>query len=171
MSSSCSSCFKPKANLECHECHAPICKNCAQFVDDEQFSYDPKMQTLDLTGAYCLSCHEKKIVPVQAAYDELMQRARDVSVFFTDQGKETRLIKRSEDKFTINECADRDETVLRLAFLAAKAGYNGIVDVDLTYSKSREGSFKIASWSGTGTAAKLTNADWFTPNGRRSPSR
>jgi uncharacterized protein YbjQ (UPF0145 family) len=171
MSSPCCTCMKPKASLECVKCHSPVCKHCAQFVDDERFSYLPPPANSELTGTYCSPCFDIAVGPAQAAYDEIMARANEVSVFFSDQGKETRTIKRSDFKFKIASCKDRDETVHRLAFFAAKAGFNGLVDVELATSKSRDGSFKFTTWSGSGTAAHLTNAEWFSQNGRRSPSR
>ncbi|MES2857530.1 MAG: hypothetical protein V4692_16790 [Bdellovibrionota bacterium] len=124
-----------------------------------------------MAGVYCSPCFDKSAAQGLAKYEEIARRAGNVSVFFDDQGKETRTIKRSDFKFKIDDCPDRDETVLRLAFLAAQAGFNGILDVEVVYTKVREGSFKLSSWSGSGTAAKLENAEWFTPGGRRSPSR
>ena len=65
-----------------------------------------------------------------------MERAKNVQVFFKKQSKETRLVKRPERKpFRIEKCADEQETVMRMAFLAAQANYNALIEVDLTYEK------------------------------------
>ncbi len=82
-----------------------------------------------------------------------MESAKNVFVYYKAQSKETRLMKRSESPLQVNACADRDETVLRLAFLAVKLGFNAIIDVDLVSKKVRDGSYKILTWNGTAVPA------------------
>ncbi|MEK7356957.1 MAG: B-box zinc finger protein [Bdellovibrionota bacterium] len=171
MKQTCSSCSTPKANLTCRSCEAALCKACAQFVDVERFSFYAPPANEALAGAYCLTCFETEIAPEAAKYDGLMARAKDITVFFTEQGKETRLIKRSDTKFSVERCADRDETILRLAFFAAKAGFDTLVDIDLIYEKRRDGSFKIAHWKGTAVGAKPDPRHLPKPGPRKSPSR
>lgn len=118
-----------------------------------------------------MTCFEAKVAPVMEKYDSLMEQAGDVTVYFINQGKETRLIKRSDKKLRIEECSDRDETLLRLAFRAVEAGYNTIVDTELTYEKHRDGSFKISNWKGTATAANLDDRNRPRESKLKSPSR
>jgi hypothetical protein len=149
----CSECLKPKATLSCGICSVALCKKCAQFIDEDRFSFLPHPAEELTKGTYCGACFASKIAPELATYDEMMEKARTVYVFFSNQGKETRLIKRADKIYRIDDCADHDETVLRMAFLALHDGYNTIVDVDVVYAKSRSGSFKIAKWSGSAVPA------------------
>jgi hypothetical protein len=148
-------CFAAKAKLLCEGCHSSLCKTCAQFVDENRFAFFQETGEDQLIGTYCASCFDKTVVPVAAAYDELMDKAKSLFVYYTEDGKLTRLIKRSDTSFKITTCTDREETILRLAFLAARAGFNAIMDVDVWFEKTREGSFKFLNWVGTGTAAQL----------------
>jgi hypothetical protein len=126
----------------------------------------------DLAGTYCNTCFDTSIAAEMEKYDQTMELAKEVSVYFVDQGKETRLFKRSDNKFSVKDCADRDETIMRLAFLAAQAGCNTLVDVDLVYAKVRDGSFKISHWTGSATGANLDSKHRNVPTStRRSPSR
>jgi hypothetical protein len=79
-----------------------------------------------------------------------MERAKHVQVYYNDQGKETRLLKRLEETVHVPECDDKEETIMRLAFFAANLNYDGIIDVDLTSSKVRSGAYQTLKWKGSG---------------------
>ncbi len=148
-----------------------MCKSCVQFVDNERLSFYNPPADQALTGAYCLTCYEAKAAPAIRDYDAIMEQAKNVNVFFTEQGKETRLIKRSDTKFSISNCTDRDETILRMAFFAVQAGFDTLVDIDLVYEKVRDGSFKLSNWKGTATGAKPDPKHLPLPSRFKSPSR
>lgn len=86
----------------------------------------------------------------------MLAKARNVGIYFKDQGKETRLLKRSEKPVRVLDCPDREETLLRLAFLAVKAGFIGLLDVDIVATKVRDGAYQTSSWSGSGIPSNLT---------------
>jgi hypothetical protein len=151
----CSECLKPKAALACGICNTVLCKKCANFIDEDRFSFLPTIPIELSHGTYCGSCFAEKVTPELSSYDATIERAKDVFVFFKNQGKETRLVKRADKSYRIENCSDRDETILRLAFYAVIEGFNAVVDIDVIYEKSRAGSFKIAKWSGTGTPALI----------------
>jgi hypothetical protein len=100
-----------------------------------------------------------------------MEAAKEILVYEKSQGKETRLIKRIAKPVSVDHCADRNETILRLAFQAALAGYNGIIDVDLKSEKVRDGSYQTTRWSGTGVPTNIESrrivrdrSIWSNPN-------
>ncbi len=169
--SPCAICNASKAPNTCRSCDSSICKSCLEFVSDETFEFADYTEANSPIGSYCSSCYTTEIVPALETYNEILERAKEVTVFSADQGKETRLIKRSDLKFQIDECEDKDVLTMRLAYMAAKAGYNTLVDVDLVYSKVRDGSFKLSNWRGTATAANMTGRGPVTNPNRRSPSR
>lgn len=155
--SHCCVCQKPNATLVCGICKSAVCKKCAQFTYEDSFSFLAKVPE-DLThGTYCGPCFDDKVAPELAAYADTMERAKNISVFFKDQGKETRLVKRSNEVFRVEDCDDREETLLRLAFFAAQKGYNSLISVDITSEKIRSGSYQTQKWSGTGVPANISD--------------
>ncbi len=105
-------------------------------------------------GRYCGPCFEEKVNPEIEKYYETMRRAKQVNVFTKTQTKETRLVKRSEKPIRV-ECWDREEALLRLGFEAARAGFNGLVDVDVIYEKVRDHAYQTTRWIGVGIPAHL----------------
>lgn len=150
--SNCISCSKAKALLECASCAGALCKGCAQFTDEHTFAF---ALTAPAPGTYCPACFDREIAPRLAEYEDVLERAKDVNVFFRTQGKESRFIRRIEKPIKVEECDDKDETVLRLAFLAALAGFNALVDVDLASRKVIFGKWQTSKWRGTAVPAKV----------------
>lgn len=150
MENSCGSCLKPSATLECGHCKDSVCKKCANFVEADQFSFMGQVPEELSHQVYCHRCYEEKVAPALTRHEEAMERAKNFPVFFTTQSKETRLIKRKEQPLTVQDCTDRDETLLRLAFLAAQGGFNALIGVELTSKKIKDGTYQTQVWSGTG---------------------
>ena len=153
-SPNCSTCLKAGAGLTCGVCNIAICKNCAEFVDEEMLAYLPRPSKDLLHSAYCRPCHDEKVKPVQLQFEETLTKARDVSVYFKAQSKETRGYRRKDKAFAVDNCADRDQTVMRLAFLAAQAGFNLIIDVNLSSKKIITNGYQTSVWSGTAIPIK-----------------
>jgi hypothetical protein len=151
----CSTCFKPKANLECACCHEPVCKNCAQFLEENRFSFLATVPEILQGSIFCPVCFDSKIQPEIQAYEADIERAREVIVFFKKQTKETRHVKRLEQPVVVEHCPDREETLLRLAYFAIKAGFQSLVDVEISSVKIRSGSRQFSDWSGTGVPADV----------------
>ncbi|MBX3020090.1 MAG: hypothetical protein KF799_00310 [Bdellovibrionales bacterium] len=108
--------------------------------------------------AYCSPCFEAQVVPVLEAYNQTLELAKDVNVFFRTQGKETRFIRRTEKPIQVRDCLDKDETVMRLAFMAAQAGFNALIDVDLSSEKVRNGGWQSSKWHGSAIPARVDEA-------------
>jgi len=132
-----------------------VCKSCAQFVEANFFSFlKPVPQELS-HQVYCISCFDQLVGPQMAVYEETLEKARHVRVYEKNQGKETRLMKRKIPAVQVEDCRDRQETLLRLAFLAAYQGYNGLIDVDIRSEKVIENSYQSTRWRGTGIPTQL----------------
>jgi hypothetical protein len=145
----CCSCQSSKAPIQCGMCLEAVCKKCTEFLGEDAFSFSPYVAPEFSHAAYCRLCYDAKVAPEIEAYNDMKKQARDIFVFFKTESKESRLIKRLEDPIVVPECEDREETLLRLAFLAARANHNVIVDVDITSKKVRMGSYQTLTWSGT----------------------
>jgi hypothetical protein len=151
----CVSCRRSKANLNCELCESSLCKNCVQFLESDTFSFLSSVP-VDLTHAsYCPACFDGTVSPALEAYNETMERAKTVYVFFTSQKKEIPLIKKSKETIQIKECPDRDEVILRLGFMAAERLFNGIIEVEVTASKVQHGKHQKSNWRGTAILAQI----------------
>jgi len=167
----CETCGKPKAQLQCGLCQAAICKACAQFLEPEAFAFLPKRPEALSFDTYCGPCFDANVTPGLLSYQQSLEQAKNVEVFNKSQSKETRLIKRIAAPVQVQNCPDHDEAVLRLAFLAIEAGYNGIVDLELKSQKHKNGSYQTTTWSGTATPAQVRENSlikdrsfWQNPN-------
>ncbi|NUN07458.1 MAG: hypothetical protein HUU57_17065 [Bdellovibrio sp.] len=149
MENSCCACFGKKANLECGICKGSVCKKCAQFLEEDAFSFMTTRPHELRFSVYCPQCYDATVGPALLEYKETMQRAQEILIFNKDQGKETRLLSRKEPPVQVLECDDREETLLRLAFVAAQGNFNGLIDVDLVSKKVRQGTYQTQKWSGT----------------------
>lgn len=107
-------------------------------------------------GAYCTPCFDFKVMPEVEVYDADVRAARNIAVFFKDQSKETRLLKRTEKAFKVVDCEDREETLLRLAYFAVQAKFNAIIDVEITSKKVRTGAYQTHLWTGTAIPTNYT---------------
>lgn len=105
-------------------------------------------------GSYCPQCFETRVRPEIEAYEQKLERARNMNVFLKKQGKEVVHLRRAQFPVKVENCEDRDEAILRLAFLAAEEGYDTIIGVDLTTTKVRDNSYQKTLWSGVGTPAE-----------------
>jgi uncharacterized protein YbjQ (UPF0145 family) len=167
----CTSCGKSKAQLTCGICEESICKKCTQFVEESAFSF-LKWIPADLShNAYCPTCHIQKVMPELEKYNDTMEQAKNTAVFMRAQNKEVHRIKRLEEPLEINECEDRNELILRLAFFAAQMGYNSIIDVNVVAKKVRSGSYQTTVYSGTAIPVHVDQAklikdksSWSSPN-------
>lgn len=151
----CDTCLSARTLLQCGLCKAPTCKTCSHFLDEDAFSFLPKVPEHLSLGTYCHACFEAKVAPELESYEDLMAAARQVDVYFKEQSKETRLIRREDISYVISECADREELVLRLAFLAASNGFTTLVDVEIVGIKVREHAYHKTVFRGSATPAKV----------------
>ncbi len=146
----CSTCQKPKANYKCGICASVVCKSCAQLVASDSFAFLTDVSEELTRGTYCYQCFDSKVEPELSEYNSLMDRARKINVFYKKQSKESRIFKRTAAQLKVENCADRDEALLRLAFMAARLNYNMLVDVDLSAQKVRHAGYQTSRWQAVG---------------------
>lgn len=145
----CSQCRQETAIAKCGVCSCPLCKECEQFLQIDSFAFRENVPDFLTQGHYCPSCYDEKISPELTSYEEVLERARTVYIFFDSQPKPRTLIKRSNKKISVFDCKDRDETFLRLGFRAAEQGFNAVIEVEV--ERTRVGH----RWEGSGTPANV----------------
>ncbi|MGZ3691550.1 MAG: hypothetical protein ACXVAX_08600 [Pseudobdellovibrio sp.] len=167
----CCTCQKTKTTQICGICKEDLCKSCTCFVDADSFSFLKNIPAELQHTAYCGSCYNTHVAEKLNAYNETKEKAAELSIFMKNQGKETRLIPRKEKPFSIKDCADYNEAILRLAFFAVEAGFNSLLDVDLISKKVNIGGYQSTVWSGTAVPANVSDRKllkdrsiWSNPN-------
>lgn len=174
-SQTCATCGSGKARLHCGICGVLICKSCTDSIDSSieyaNFALMKDVPKELLHPAYCHACFDEKVSAPFQRYLEILERAQNIIVYENDQKKETRLLKRNQKPLRVDSCPDRQETLMRLAFMAAEAGFNGLIDVDLSYKKIRESGYQTTDWSGSGIPTHIEErriprdrSIWHNPN-------
>lgn len=104
-------------------------------------------------GTYCPSCYEQKVLSAKKPYLEMMERAKEVYLFFKKHS--VPLIRRSKNLLSVENCPDRNELLLRLAFFAAEQSFNALVDVKVVSEKVFVNNYQSLIWSGTAFPAQI----------------
>ena len=149
----CISCRKPKATFECDVCHENVCKNCSQLLDKSTFSFMEEVPEVLTHHRYCSSCYDQDVAPALDVHLEILERAKNVFVFFTTQRKEIPLIRRSKITYFVKDRQDRDDTILRLGYFAARENFNAITEVTVSSQKVRNQAYQTSIWQGSGIPA------------------
>jgi hypothetical protein len=151
----CVSCRKLKVVAHCEACEGALCKSCVKHLDPETFSY-LRVIPRELTHLrYCGACYDEKVGPALDSYNEIMDRAKQVFVFFKTQRKSIPITERSKVHFKIDNRTDRDDLILRLAFFAAELGFNALIEVEAVADKIRNGAYQTSKWRGEGMPARV----------------
>ncbi len=167
----CSDCQKNETALNCGMCACAVCKSCAQFLEPESFEFAPSVTPEIKHGVFCQTCYGDKVAQPLAEYFDVLETAKNIDVYFKDQSKETRLVRRKEKPVSVAPCDDRDDVVMKLAYFAALGGFDSVVDIDLKSEKVFIGTYSKLVWKGSGVPAqakgKVINTDksiWHNPN-------
>jgi uncharacterized protein YbjQ (UPF0145 family) len=151
----CVSCRKPKAIFDCEICSESSCKKCGTIMAGDTFSFMAQIPDDLKHTYYCGHCFDTVVEPATGEYQETMERAKAAFVFFKTQRKEVPLIKKERTTQYVDNCVDRDETILRLAFYAAELGHNAVIDCEVESQKVRDGAYQTSRWKGEGVAATV----------------
>ena len=151
----CISCRRPKASLSCEICFEPVCKSCERFLEASTFSFFETLPEELSHTHYCSLCYDSHVAPAFDSYSEIMERARGLYFFFDTQRKMIPVLKTSKENVRVESCNDRDETILRLGFLAAQQGYNAVTEAKVVCEKVRNAGYQKSKWQGVGIPAQV----------------
>ena len=154
----CETCRQPAATESCALCENVLCEDCVLGPPSGAFSLMPKTPTELTHRVYCRFCYDEKIEPELLKYEETRELAENVFIFFKTQRKEIPLIRKSKVTMKVEDCDDRDETILRLAFMAAEQGFNAVIETDVSHQKIRNHGHQTTRWHGTGLPAMVDEA-------------
>lgn len=164
----CASCRQKKATTSCGLCQAALCKKCVQYLEEDSFRHLESIPENLTHTKYCGPCFVTVVAPAQADYDALMTKARNVVVFLKKKSEETRLMNRSAKPIRVDGCSDEADTLLRLAFLAARDNYNVILDVELFSTIVRHpGGYQTSRWRGVAIPS-VVDPEWLARTENRT---
>jgi hypothetical protein len=152
---SCGFCQKSKSLLTCACCAESVCKNCALFLDANRLDFWDQRPSYLKESVFCPPCFDTKIQPAVDQYDRQLKEAHQLSIFFDNQGKETRFLSRKEKPIEVHNLSDREEVLLKLAFQAVLAGFNGLIDVQVSSEKKRNAGYQTQIYKGSGIPTML----------------
>ncbi len=151
----CQVCLLPRADRNCGLCARDICKRCSEKLGEDRLRH-LGAPTPELSHrVYCGPCFDEKVAPVLADYESTLERAKGIVVFDRTKGEETRLMSRAERPLTASDCLDERETLMRLAFSAAKGGFNALLDVKVDSRQVRNEGFQTSRWFGRAVPAQI----------------
>jgi hypothetical protein len=159
----CISCRKTLANdradTECGVCGEGVCRKCRLFLAEGAFPFADRLPVELKHTYYCGGCFDQHVEPFRERYDEQMEQAKQVNVIYKESKSTIRVLRKADRRLQVTDCPDRDETILRLAFGAARAGFNTLIDVEVSSRKVRNEGYQTSSWSGSGVPAEIKSRE------------
>ncbi len=156
--SRCASCRKAlngRTDFTCECCGERACKSCQEFLPEGTFSFLSTVPETLRHSRYCRVCHEREVLPALDAYNESMEKARGLNFIFKGHGRAIPVLRRAQEAIRIEDCADRDETILRMAFRAVELGFNAVIEGVVTSEKVRNEGYQTSRWKGSCVPVEL----------------
>jgi hypothetical protein len=154
----CCNCRSPKTEEKCELCGEDVCRTCLRRLSTDAMAFEKIRPEKLRFSRYCDRCYGQEVEPVLEQYEGLVERAKDIIFISKAYRGQVFALKKASKPVEVTECPDRDETVMRLAFVAAKEGYNAIVEAEVTSKKVRNQGYQKSVWSGRGVPATLDEA-------------
>lgn len=154
----CVGCRKPRVDSTCGVCGEGVCRKCRIFLSDEEFPFVPERPAELRHTYYCGSCYDRIVEPFRAEYEASLERAKEVNVLYKESKSTVRVSSKAKEPVRVTGARDRDDAIMRLAFQAARAGYDTLIEVEVSSQKIRNAGWQTSSWSGQGIPAEIRSA-------------
>ncbi len=149
----CTSCRLPKATEPCGVCDEGVCRKCVQTTSDETFQFETEVAEILKKPRYCTRCWDEHVAEALNRYEEIVTRARQVAWLPKGYRVPVPVLRKANREARVEGCADRDEVIMKLAFIAARDDYNALVKGETQSKKVRNEGWQTSSWSGWATPA------------------
>ncbi len=151
----CVECRKPGTVSQCGVCEAGLCKKCRIFLGEDAFPFRPDKPAELKHSYYCGACHAQHVEPFREEYETTLEKAKDANVFYKGSKSLIRILKKADSAVEVSGSADRDETILYLAFQAVREGFSSLINVEVESKKVRNAGWQSSVWSGSGLPADV----------------
>lgn len=173
----CTFCRLPRATLKCEACDQAVCRSCVEHLNEEAFEFLSDRPDRLKHLVYCLRCHDEIVSPALETYNQTLERAKNVGYWPRTYRGHIPVLKKALDKVRVETGRDHDEVLLRLGFMAAEQGFNGLILGEITSRKVRtEHGYQKMEWKGHATPClvdeeKLSRAEFREQHWRVLPHR
>lgn len=155
MAETCVSCRKSTAESLCGVCGESVCRKCRQFLGEDEFPWAPERPPALRHTYYCDGCFAEHVEPFRDDYEATCELARNINIFFKHSKSLFKVRRRATHGVEIQGGVDRDETILRMAFQAARLGFNALTEVEVESAKIRHAGWQKSTWTGRGWPAEV----------------
>jgi hypothetical protein len=152
----CQVCLSAKATSSCGLCSCSVCKKCRVALDPEAFLYMPKIPAALSHANYCVPCYDTQVAPARSDYEVLAEKAKDIYFLTKAYPGYIRVLRRHTRRVVIEDCADRRDTILSMAYQAAQLGMNALIESEVESFNTRKGhsrGYQSARWKGSAMPA------------------
>ena len=104
---------------------------------------------------YCPRCHDEVVAPALAKYNETLARAKNVNYWPRAYRGHIPILKKAREEISVASGRDRDDILLKMGFIAAEMGFNGLVRGELVSRKVRDEGYQKMEWSGRATPCNV----------------
>ena len=139
----------------CGICRKSITKKEAEYVDENEFIYQSNLSENLKHSHYCESCFDEVVKPAKEKYLEILKLAKGMPVLMKSYRGFTPLIKKSRIEVSVSDCPDREDLIMKLAFLSVEQGFNAIIQTDIVCEKVRNNGRQKSKWSGKALPATI----------------
>lgn len=155
MEESCVDCRRPKTDSNCGVCNGGVCRKCRVFLSEDEFPFVPNRPSELKHTYYCGHCYTQHVEPFKTDYEESIEKAKKVNVIYKNSKSSVRVIRQEKVVARVEDQLGRNEAILNLAFIAARAGYNAIIEVEVASKKIRNEGYQTTSWSARAILAEI----------------
>jgi hypothetical protein len=159
----CEVCAAPKANKRCGECGRSVCKNCVNFLSQDQFRFHPEPPAFAKVGVFCAECFDRLVRPELEHYEEVLARSEQVTLVGSSYRGYIPCLKKAKDPSEVTDDAGRGIAIWRLKFLAAWQGYDSVIELEAEHRKIRNHGWESKVWSARGHFVCLDHARFRPP--------
>lgn len=146
----CCFCRQPRADAGCEVCSEPVCRSCVQHLSEETFAMLSTKPEILSHDKYCPRCFDEHVEPARVRYEEVLERAKEVHFWPRTYRGNIPVLKKGRVELSVPSGRGRDEVLLKLGFLAAEQGFNGLVQGELVSKKVRDHGYQKMEWSARG---------------------
>jgi hypothetical protein len=150
---------KKVTTATCGLCQGALCKTHKVSLGATAFLLLEKIPAPLAHAHYCASCYDTQVAPALATYDEMAEKANDIYFITKNYTGYVHVQRRHTKRVLVKDCADRRETILRMAFQAAELGMNALIESEVesfnTRKDGKPGGYQSARWKGSAMPAQI----------------
>ncbi len=149
-------CRLPRADRACDGCSEHLCRTCSIIISpEEDFCFEIEPTRKPTGSTFCGLCEDRILNPLREKYAETLAAARQVNVIPKAYRGRVTIIKKGTHILVTGPWADTKQAELALAFLAARKGFNAIINTQVVSKKVRNFGYQRTEYNATALPADI----------------